>query len=269
MSEPMTIEQNDISTAWAKSLLRLHKRGVKEISPLVVTVKMDSFAVPEAQDIRNELDECIAALKTSGVNKLTKLQPVHTVANTIFPCSFWNQDAENDAELLYSRFERAWPRIKRCAQNRRGSYFRRLTAFRSDGDKAPINQLAHIVETYQRGNHRRSALQASVFDPTLDHKHNRVLGFPCLHQVAFAPVDNEGLSVTGFYATQYAFDRAYGNYLGLCHLGNFVAAQLGLTLVRMTCVAATALLGTPNKEHLAELVNRLGPLVHAGEGSDQ
>ena len=64
----------------------------------------------------------------------------------------------------------------------------------------PVNQLDHIIDTFRRGNHRRSALQVSIFDPTRDHKHCRQLGFPCLHQVAFLPETNT-LTITGYYAT--------------------------------------------------------------------
>ncbi|MCA9078513.1 MAG: hypothetical protein KDA93_26035 [Planctomycetaceae bacterium] len=213
-----------------------------------------------------KLNNCIDGFKSSGDERFTKLQTVHTVANTIFPSSFWNPSAEKDAELLYERFEKAWPRLKRCSQNRRGSYFRRLTSYRPNtANDRPINQLKHIVDTYRGGNHRRSALQASVFDPALDHVNSRQLGFPCLHQVSFAPVGENGLAITGFYATQYIVDRAYGNYLGLCRLGEFMAKQLELKLTKMTCIASVAQRGTPNKGELEGLGTDLAPLISDGE----
>jgi hypothetical protein len=46
--------------------------------------------------------------------------------------------------------------------------------------------------------------------------------------------------VTGLYATQTLFERAYGNYIGLCDLGRFFAHQWGLQLIRVTCVASVA-----------------------------
>jgi thymidylate synthase len=265
-----TIEETDISTAWAKAFLSVIARGVNEISPLVVSVAVGDEPLPERADIRAALDECIDGFKSSDDERFTKLQTVHTVANTIFPYSLWNPNAENDAELLYDRFAKSWPRLKKCTQNRRGSYFRRLTAFRAKkSEDEPINQLKHIVETYGGGNHRRSALQASVFDPALDHVNSRQLGFPCLHQVSFAPVGEDGLAVTGFYATQYIVDRAYGNYLGLCRLGEFMAKQLDLKLAKMTCIASIAQRGTPNKGELGDLANRLTPLIPDGEESSE
>ena len=67
----------------------------------------------------------------------------------------------------------------------------------------------------------------------------------------------EGLAVTGFYATQHVFEKAYGNYLGLCRLGQFVAHELGLKLVRMTCVTALAKLGDVGKTGLQALSKQL------------
>ncbi|WP_339744863.1 hypothetical protein [uncultured Rubinisphaera sp.] len=265
-----TIEETNISIAWAKALLAVIARGVNEISPLIVSIAISDDPLPEHSDIRAALDSCIDGFKSSGVERFTKLQTVHTVANTIFPYSLWNPNADNDAELLYERFEQLWPRLKKCTQNRRGSYFRRLTSYRpkSSEDK-PINQLKHIVATYSCGNHRRSALQASVFDPALDHINSRQLGFPCLHQVSFAPVSEDGLAVTGFYATQYIVDRAYGNYLGLCRLGEFMAKQLDMKLVKMTCIASIAQRGTPNKSELGELAVKLAELVSVGGESSE
>jgi hypothetical protein len=46
--------------------------------------------------------------------------------------------------------------------------------------------------------------------------------------------------VNAFYATQYMVERAYGNYVGLCRLGRFVAHELDLPLVRFTCFAGIA-----------------------------
>ena len=63
--------------------------------------------------------------------------------------------------------------------------------------------------------------------------------------------------MNGFYATQYLVERAYGNYLGLCRLGAFVAHELGVPLLRMTCFTCIAELDA-KKADLATLVNVIG-----------
>jgi hypothetical protein len=65
------------------------------------------------------------------------------------------------------------------------------------------------------------------------------------------------LAITGFYATQYHLEKAYGNYLGLCRLGRFVASQLERRLVRMTCVASVVTKGSFSKRAIAGLTRDL------------
>jgi hypothetical protein len=253
-------QSTNLSIAWAQAFLRLMESGVNELSPLVVTVTDIDDQIPvEVPGIRKALDAHLQGLK---------LQNCHTVANTIFPQSLWNPAAKNDAKQLFKRFERTWPRIRRCRANSRGSYFQRMTAYRPDGLDADVNQLQHIIDTFRAGNHRRSALQASIFDPTRDHTNSRQLGFPCLHQVAFAPGPNGTLVVTGFYATQYLLERAYGNYLGLCRLGRFMAKQMGLTFGKMICIASVAQRGRKAKAELAPLGNKLAAICSPPPGGN-
>jgi hypothetical protein len=118
--------------------------------------------------------------------------------------------------------------------------------FHPRGAQAGVNQVGYILSTRAAGNHRRSAYQLSVVDPTRDHTNQRQRGFPCLQQVSVAPIDEDALSITGYYATQTLFERAYGNYVGLCELGRFFASQWNLHLTRVTCVASVAQLDTVN-----------------------
>jgi N-glycosylase/DNA lyase len=72
-----------------------------------------------------------------------------------------------------------------------------------------------------------------------------------LQQLSFAPSGKE-LTVTGYYMLQYAVDRAYGNYLGLCRLGRFMAQQMDLRLKRVICISSVLTLGKA-KQHLQGL----------------
>jgi hypothetical protein len=134
------------------------------------------------------------------------------------------------------------PRLKAVEpqKNNLGLYFERLIKFeqnqKDDADDSKSNQLEHIIRTRKGKTHRRTALQAGIFDPRRDHRGGPYLTFPCLQHVTFVPCGERGMAVNGFYAMQYLFERAYGNYLGLCRLGNFVAHELGLELVQMNCM---------------------------------
>ncbi len=248
------IERTNLSQAWAEAFLALMRPGCAEVTPLIVTVTgIDGDRIAEHAGIRTSLDKVL----------MPRAASCNTVSNTIFPKSLWNPARER--ALLYERYlEHAWPRIKKCHANNRGTYFQRLIAF--ENGETHVNQLEHVIATWHRGNHRHSALQLSVFDPRQDHTNCQQMGFPCLHQVCFTPLGPkgcDGLGVTGFYATQHIFEKAYGNYLGLCRLGHFVAHEMKLRLVRMTCIAASARLGNVSKSDVEPFARELRRMVDA------
>lgn len=224
---PLVITASSLAHAWNEAFSAISAAGVTEIAPLVVT-----FPTTDARDhpMHVVVDN---ALRES--QKFT----TNTVAGTMFPHAFWNQSAPR--QRLYERYEKAYPVIRRVKQNIYGTYFHRLIAYNTS--KGIVNQLEQILTSYEAGNHRRSALQASVFDPAQDHTNQPRRGFPCMQQVSFALVGETDLHVNGFYATEYLFDKAYGNYLGLRDLGTFVAAELHRSLTRVTCCAGIALRG--------------------------
>lgn len=65
------------------------------------------------------------------------------------------------------------------------------------------------------------------------------------------------MAVVANYPAQYMFEKAYGNYLGLYNLGRFVADQLKLDLVQLTCVVGKALPGSGQKASLRAFAREL------------
>lgn len=242
-SRPLLIEETNLSRAWAKVFLHVIDNPGQEISPLIVTISgfTDDGIPKEEQAIRDALDSSLV-----GKDK----QEVRTVANTIFPYSLWNR-AKSDRNKLFEKYLEALPRYKALEpwKNRYGIYFERLIAFGSGPEDG--NQLEYIISQYNsRASVRRSMLQASIFDPARDHVTTAQVPFPCLQHVSFVP-QNEGktLTINAFYATQQIFEKAYGNYLGLCRLGNFMAHEMGLTFERMNCFIGVAKLDTITKSN--------------------
>lgn len=254
MSRTFTIEEENLSVAWAKALLLVVEND--EVSPLTVVIRGFTEGQPiEVPKVRLFLDDALGA-EAKGLS-------CNEIANTIFPSSLWNP--ESDRQQFYERYRQIMPRVLKDRRNRYGVYFQRLIAYGHDAAyNGGVNQLEHIIQTWHSGNHRRSALQAAIFDPTKDHTNQHMRGFPCLQQVAFAPQGAHGLTVTGLYATQYIFERAYGNYLGLCRLGRFMAQEMGRQLTQVNCVASPAKGGSKTKGYLRELARGveeiLGPL---------
>jgi hypothetical protein len=244
--EAKTVESDNLSIAWATAMMRLLDKGVEELTPLTVTIRPDDDTPLEIPDIRNALDEEL---------KKRKLFSCATTASTIFPQSLWRPGI--DRTILYKRYKAILPLMRKHKANHHGMYFERMISY----GKEEKNQLEHVISTYRdSGNHRRSALQLCILDPSQDHSNSRQRGFPCLQQVGFAHGEG-GLIVSGYYPTQNIFDRAYGNYLGLYRLGQFVAHELDLKLVRVTCFSSVGKIGRANKSELANLAATLRVLT--------
>jgi hypothetical protein len=223
-----TFNADTISQAWMQVASACLRSPDHEICALTVEIICDEQI--DDQDFRQRLNHLLTA-----ADKAT----TETVARTIFPSGLWNPKSPRSD--LYERYMKILPKLRRCALNRRGHYFERLIHYPTEQKAATfVNQLEFIINTYvNRHNHRRSALQASLYNPFLDASHSPRLGFPCLQQVAFVPADGR-LTVVAFYPLHYIFERAYGNYLGLVHLGQFMAKEMGLSLTRVICVAGIA-----------------------------
>lgn len=249
-TRPLLIEETNLSRAWARAFMHIIDNPGKEISPLLVTLTGLTNGLPEEEPaIREALDDCLSSKEK---------QKVHTVANTIFPSSTWKR-SKGDRKILFEKYLKTLPRYKKRERNknRRGIYFERLIAFGSGPENG--NQLEYIISKYKLNpSYRRSMFQASIFDPERDHVSSAQLAFPCLQHVSFVPQNKEKtLTLNAFYATQQIFEKAYGNYLGLCRLGDFMAGEMGLTLGRMNCFVGVAKLDTITKsdDNLASLTN--------------
>lgn len=239
-TSPLLIEEVTVSRAWAAAILHVLSHPGKTISPLIVSITgFDKNQISEDTSFRSAVNDALEA---------TDEQSVHTVANTIFPLSLWRL-ARGNRQRLYELYLQSFPRLQALAkrQNRRGLYFERLIRWRPDGQT--VNQLEWIISQFQnRASVRRSALQASLFDPDRDHIPDAQLGFPCLQQISFVP-DGDRLVMNAFYAKQSLFQKAYGNYLGLCRLAAFMADQMDLTLDRLNVTVGMAELEMLTKSH--------------------
>lgn len=247
------VTESNLSAAWLRSCEALVQPGVAALGPVVVTVTSFLDGAPaETPAVRALLDATLLDLHRA---KGRRGQPLscETVAGTIFPVSLWAPNA--DRRQFYGRYLRALPRLQRDGRNRRGLYFARLIQY----GRGPCdgNQLEHMIRAFHAGVRRVSAFQATLNDPAKDATLMPLQGFPCLQQIAVHPNRGTGgLAITGFYGTQYLFERAYGNYLGLCRLGHFLAHEMGLRLSRMTCVAShVPLEQSMTKAHARRLIN--------------
>jgi thymidylate synthase len=242
----MIIEGSSIANCWLKALIQLVDGKTKEISPFIANIKFSALEHQYENLLKADLDSFLRS-KT--------LPEIYTTANTIFPLSLSGGDRS-----VYERFDKVWKSVKSDGKNRYGHYFRRLTSYGEKRGKS-VNQLQHIIETFngigtRQPVHRRSALIATTFDPLIDHTSQPMRGFPCLQQVCFIPNKEETLSLNAIYAMQHLSDRAYGNYLGLQRLGEFVAKQTHLTFTELNCIASVLSLGSMSKSQAGDIVDK-------------
>lgn len=268
---PILIEEPNLSLAWGKAFVSAMESSQTNPGPMVVSVLKFENGLPlEDTRIVVELDKLLAAHRKN---------PCSVSAMIIFPYQQWiRRGCPDCAEFSKWCVERFVPKLKaRDGRNRKGLYFERMMNFRGGAaDGTPgRNQLLHLIEwwEHQRQNQQkrpsRSRMQVTCFDPFIDHNRECRPYFPCLQQVAFSYDSNDGLTVSAFYPAQYLFDRAYGNYLGLCRLGAFMAHQMGLSLVRFNCFVGRAELGDITKEALQPLKRLVKQIVAEAEGKNE
>lgn len=243
-SDIITISDSDLSRAWGKAFVEVMAPGSDLRAMCVSITDFGNESPTEIMAIREELDSVLSKDRGMYSPKIT--------SEMIFPYSSWSRNKPERGDLFKWYLEKYLPRYR--ANTRRANkstYFERLIAFRghsveANGELLPksVNQLEHILAVWESEHKngsrpRQSALQATCFDPSRDHSKSKYLPFPCLQQVGFSVgKESNTLSVTGYYTTQYILDRAYGNYLGLLHLGQFMAYEMNLVLTRVNCFTA-------------------------------
>lgn len=260
-----TIKAADLSLAWGQALLMAARSTAASLTPLVVSVAgFEDELPPETPAIREAVD---ALLESQGIN------PVRVTGMTIFPWELWQRRGRPGVHT-FSRLcvDQLAPRMRaRDRRNQNGVYFERMMAFcgLKGGEARVVNQIEFVIDLLRRDRMpRRSALQIACFDPAKDHTGQPVRGFPCLQQVSVSHDSGEQIAINAYYPTQYIFDRAYGNYLGLCHLGAFIAHETTKRFVRLNCFIGWPQLGTINKQTVEPLLLQIEKALANGVAAE-
>lgn len=238
----LTISHDNLSHAWSEALQALVANHGKAVH---LTVAVARPLDPEEPDIRNALDAFIEERRRASKG----IWPVTTVANTMFPSAFYRRDRENARARLYELHGKA-QRIQRRLDSE--SYFNRLVAYPgTDGE--PFNQLEYIVDRLlkQRKPRKRGGPMSSAYEVGLTvpaggdlrvqapGQDRNIMSFPCLSQISFT-LDGDQLNLAALYRNQYFVTRAYGNYVGLARIGDFIAHEIGAQLGEVLCLATHA-----------------------------
>lgn len=253
------IKANNAAIAWAKAFLACYDAPGGQINQANVLFDNESG---EDSEIRVLLDSFLR--ENSGLPAYHS--QIETVAGTIFPEAIWKR-CKGDKDVLFERYRRMFPMIRNCNLNHFGIYFSRLIDYPC-GDNVYMNQLDFLIEAWKEKTRRKSAFQAGIFNPHLDHSKMPRRGFPCLQQLVFKPNGihgNEGLSIVAFYATQTILEKAYGNYLGLLRLGRFMSKEMGIPFKNVICIASSLQLSASKKRCKGLFESVQEALKNAGE----
>lgn len=239
MKTNLVIEGRNLSDAWARTVVELAAEDKHRACHVVTRIADPTY---EDSRIREMAD---------GILAEHGLDPVSTVANTLFPEALARSTP--DPETLGKRYLELLPTLKHLdSDNARGTYFERLVNYETPGGR--LNQLAEVVRRLKQESavaaksttgpkHARyevgmEQLTASV--PVLEAEHDtNPIGFPCLTLLSFQ-LDDGRVHAIAHYRSHYLFQRAYGNYLAICRLLCYICEQAGLAPGEVTVVAGYA-----------------------------
>ena len=246
-----------LSEAWLAGLEASLGESGGRLPNLITTI---TDPVAEIGDVRDVLD---AALRRSGE------QSVATVAGTIFPKTLyddpganWQPDMADDseqvinvaAENLYHRYSSMLPLLLTARGSSRGTYFSRMISWPGK-EKGGYNQLRDRIlrlrSEHSNGRRTHNALDLDLSAYCIPDSQppigvqiyavndKRTRGFPCLVHIDFTLFESR-LHCTAVYRHHYFVSKAYGNYLGLSWLMQFLCQQTGYDLGELVVLSTLA-----------------------------
>lgn len=210
----------------------------------------------QSPHVVTQVDQQVIALLDQLLTKHDHYN-VSTVAGTIFPQGLYSRFGARGVFEIYPND--VYPRIK---ENSWGRYAYRIVR-RQNNKGEHFNPLENLVGKLKKQlNSNRTFravyelptveyLEISTYDAALDAE--RLLPHPCLSHLSFkVSDDNKQLLLTALYRSQYFFQKALGNLVGLAQLQHFVALETGLTPGNLICLATLATLDTSSAGGVAE-----------------
>lgn len=198
-------------------------------------------------------------------------QPLHTVAETIFPGWSYRKHGFEKMSEMYVNEE--YPLIKKSKKNSWGTYAYRLLR-RTDADGKVTNPLANLINKMKteisvpRSKHAcyeigvaEGEYDLPLYNTTDDD--SRHMGGPCLSHVSFKYFGG-AVHLTAVYRSHDYRFKTLGNLLGLARLQACVAKEVGVPLGSLVVHSTYAWLqqGRGSKALMA-LVAQLREATHA------
>lgn len=225
--------------AWLKAA-RLLLDENERIYNLIVQIDDPSLATTSSRAIELRVDTFL---------RQHSCQPVHTVAETIFPAAEYRTGG---LPYVYAYPTTIFPSIKSIPANSRGTYALRLVERKMSNGKL-FNPLEFAIEKLKKqvksGHPQRAVyeldldmepLELKFYDTEIDR--SNVRGGQCLSHVSLKLGPNRELYLTAMYRYQYFVQKALGNFKGLARLQACIAQEVGIPIGPLVCHATLAIL---------------------------
>ena len=223
-------------------------------------------------------------------------QGVDTVAETIFPRTLYmdpgfdwapelslhdQRTIDHAASDLYGWYKSMLPVLLTDPANTRGTYFSRMVSWpgkKRDGTNQLTQVINRLRSVHRSGQTTNNTLDIDLSADCLDAAtilegaqiyaatDKRSRGFPCLVHLDFSLL-NGRLHCAAVYRHHYLMMKAYGNFLGLSWLMQFICQQSGFEMGELAVLAGLA--DCENRKQARELAGDLRHALHNGTGGSQ
>lgn len=242
---------------WLDAARMLHNSKAR-IHNLILEATEPDVATSTSREIEGKVDEF---LRSHGC------QPLHTVAETIFPAAEYRHGG---LAAVYAYPETVYPFIQ--SANPWGTYALRMNSGRKDKTGNLFNPLETLIEKLRRQltqtGPKRAAYELSLMSEATDltlydveTDHSQVVGGQCLSHLSFKLGPNHELYLTAIYRYQWFVQKALGNLLGLARLQGCIARELNISVGPLVCLATLGILEDSTVAKVPWKENELSELI--------
>jgi thymidylate synthase len=229
------ISADNVSTAWLQAVRMLDAIKGRKVTHLLVRI-----ANPVAEDdrIREEAQRMIDDWNSTHPKR--PMEHIDTTRNSLFPVAFARRSSDLEALANMYRARYTKEGLLGFRGNERGTYFGRIVAYPRGDGRDPADQLSETARKLRqelaRGSRKSSRYEISIYNERLDRS---PMSFPCLAHLS-VHMHATALHLQAIYRNEYLVGRAYGNYLGLGELQNYLANAVGLEVGELLVTAGHA-----------------------------
>jgi thymidylate synthase len=219
----------------------------------------------DSPDVKHDIeDEAVEELNHHY--EQAGMEPIHTIAETIFPGWLYKRGG---IEAVFEEYPEQLQQIMEGSEGYNwGTYFGRMIEREDPETGETFNPLKNLIEKMEQANQpdkptyhscyeldvHGGAADIPIYDPCTDRKQR--IGIPCLSNVSFKLYDGE-VHLTAFYRShEYRF-KVPGNLLGLARLQGCVAKEVGAEVGQLVIHSGRAFIqNDPPKKEFTDLVTK-------------